>query len=555
MRSVVFIDQQNEVYTLFQSPKVKLEQTKTLLYFTVNIVFSDMGLHSGILLLTLLVALGACRAGELKSVVIETPSGPVRGYREDLNENFYVHRFIKIPYAEPPVGNLRFRKPNPIGKWSEVQGVPEKYGPACMQQDLGLELEFKPENSEDCLHVNVYVPGEVARGRRLAVMVYIYGGGFVFGCAGEYRGQRLAAHGDVIVVTFNYRLGLFGFLNLLDPVAKGNYGLWDQMMAIRWVHENIEAFGGNPDSITIFGESAGGMSVHYQTLFPGNEGMFQKAISMSGVVNRQVVTKDENIKKVIKKITESTECKMEDKAELFDCLQNLPPADVVAAVNVYDMMAPDNFTLEMLLGPSIDGELVTSKLYDTMHDRNAPESRFFRSVDFMAGTTNAEGSLLYFSILPDFEAALNFSHQDGIPQRVLCEAIIPGIIQDLYGSRPDLSEALCQFYSSDEGNEVQSNQAADFYGDSVMVAPTVSALLAHSRDNAGRRTYSYLVSAPSPLPFGPPAPPWFKGCGHADELYLLFDMPDLPIQNLTEARHEQLSSRIIRYFTNFAKTG
>lgn len=207
-----------------------------------------------------------------------------------------------------------------------------------MQQEIGLNLEFNPECSEDCLHLNIYVPGDVSRDRRLSVMLFIHGGGFVIGSAGEYNGQRLAAQGDVIVVTINYRLGLFGFLNLLDPIANGNYGLWDQMAAIRWVYENIEAFGGNPDSVTIFGESAGGMCVHHQTLIPANIGMFQRAISMSGVVNKQIIMNDNDLNKVLNMISDKTDCKQENKAELLMCLQKLTPTEILGIVNIYEFI-------------------------------------------------------------------------------------------------------------------------------------------------------------------------------------------------------------------------
>lgn len=513
-----------------------------------------MEVYQGIFVLVFLASFCSCNDDGHQSVVIETPSGPVRGYHEALHDDLYVHRFIKIPYAHPPLGDLRFKKPKPVGRWTEEQGIQEKNGPACMQEDYGY-IEFKPEYTEDCLYLNIYVPGDVSRDRRLSVMLFIHGGGFVMGSAGEYNGQRLAAQGDVIVVTINYRLGLFGFLNLLDPIANGNYGLWDQMAAIRWVHENIEAFGGNPDSVTIFGESSGGMCVHHQTLIPANIGMFQRAISMSGVVNKQIIMNDNDLKKVLNMISDKTECKQENKAELLMCLQKLTPTEILGIVNIYEFMTPDNYTEEMLIGPSIDGELINGQLYHTMHDRSSPEATFFRSLDFMSGTTNAEGSVLFYSLMPDFQETFNFSVEDGIPRRVLCEAIIPGLIQGLYGNRPDLSQKLCEFYTSDKGNDDQSNRALAFYGDLTMVAPSTSALIAHSRKNTAHRTYNYILSAPSPAPFEPPPPAWFSGAGHADDLYLLFDMPILPTKNRLEERHTTLSSRIIRYFTNFAKTG
>ncbi|XP_053385646.1 bile salt-activated lipase-like [Mercenaria mercenaria] len=139
--------------------------------------------------------------------------------------------------------------------------------------------------SEDCLYLNIFTPGvsniNVAP---KPVMIWIHGGAFFVGYADLYEGDVISALGDVIVVTLNYRLGVLGFFSTHDPKAKGNYGLWDQHIAIRWVYENIAAFGGDVTNITIFGESAGSRSVIYQMLYPGNKGLFKRAIAESGTV-------------------------------------------------------------------------------------------------------------------------------------------------------------------------------------------------------------------------------------------------------------------------------
>ena len=156
------------------------------------------------------------------------------------------------------------------------------FGAICPQV---AEDPNNPMQSEDCLFLNVYVPKAIDR-QGLSVMVWVFGGGFTTGYSHFYDGSRLTIEGDVIVVTFNYRVGLFGFLSLLHPSARGNWGLWDQKLAFQWVHDNILAFGGNRNSVTIFGQSSGGTSASYHSMIPSNRGLFQRVIAQSGSVSR-----------------------------------------------------------------------------------------------------------------------------------------------------------------------------------------------------------------------------------------------------------------------------
>jgi len=197
--------------------------------------------------------------------------------------------FKNIPFAAPPVGDLRWRAPQSAPNWSGVRDA-GKFGPICMQapRPKGMAYERLPE-SEDCLSLNVWSPN-TAPGTKLPVMVWIYGGAFRGGGSAMsiYDGMELAQHG-VIVVTINYRLGWFGFLDLPTLAAEhpdephGNYGLLDQIAALKWVQANIASFGGDPSNVTIFGESAGGMSVNDLMVSPLSRGLFTKAISESGL--------------------------------------------------------------------------------------------------------------------------------------------------------------------------------------------------------------------------------------------------------------------------------
>jgi len=196
-----------------------------------------------------------------------------------------VRAFLGIPYAAPPVGALRWQAPQAVAPWTGVKQA-TAFGARCMQGPIFNDMIFRDQLSEDCLYLNVWAPAGAAK---LPVMVWIYGGGFQAGSASEPRqdGSKLATRG-VIVVSMNYRLGVFGFLAHPDLTkeasshASGNYGLLDQIAALQWVKKNIAAFGGDPDNVTIFGESAGSLSVSVLMASPLAKGLFEKAIGESG---------------------------------------------------------------------------------------------------------------------------------------------------------------------------------------------------------------------------------------------------------------------------------
>ncbi|GER75051.1 carboxylesterase/lipase family protein [Weizmannia acidilactici] len=274
--------------------------------------------------------------------IIETVYGKVQGYEKNG-----VQIWKGIPYAKPPVGPLRFLPPQPPKPWTGVKDCTQ-FGPIPWQPSVELMnfLDNPNENmSEDCLYLNIWSPD--ADGGRRPVMVWIHGGAFANGAGSSpsYDGAAFAKNGDVVVVTINYRLGALGFLHLAeiggeDYRTSGNCGILDQIAALKWVKENIAAFGGDPGRVTIFGESAGAMSVATLLAAPSTKGLFHQAILESGAAN--FVATPERATKNALRILDALGL---EKAEISK-LQEIPAKQLAEAVNSLPFMS---------LLPVIDG--------------------------------------------------------------------------------------------------------------------------------------------------------------------------------------------------------
>ncbi len=219
----------------------------------------------------------------VESPIVRTTSGLVQGVTEEG-----ITSFKGIPYAAPPVGAYRWRPPQPVAPWEGVHEAAE-FGPNCAQAGWPRGSGLAEGSSEDCLYLNLWAPADANPDAKLPVMVWIHGGGFVGGSGSspENSGEQFAKQG-VILITINYRLGRLGFFAFpalseeYPEEPKGNYGYMDQIAALEWVQDNIAAFGGDPENVTIFGFSAGGVSIHSLMTIPDASGLFHKAISQSG---------------------------------------------------------------------------------------------------------------------------------------------------------------------------------------------------------------------------------------------------------------------------------
>lgn len=325
--------------------------------------------------------------------VPQLDSGSISGLQEDG-----IWTYLGIPYAAPPVGELRWKEPQPVQAWEDVRPCTE-YGPSCPQPPWTYEFSQAEmavgEQSEDCLYLNVWTPVQ-SPDERLPVMLWIHGGAFLLGSGSQtlYNGHNLAEK-DVVVVTINYRLNTLGFMAhpMLSEESpngvSGNYGLLDQIAALQWVQNNIAAFGGDPDLVTIFGQSAGGASVCDLMVSPLAAGLFDHAIVQSGgfLSMGLPVNDDGDTLKLAErqgvKISKELDC--ENEEDVLACLREKTPQELMDALN--ETSAGELGFAS--IGPNIDGYVIPD---------NPPEmfaAGEQASVPLLIGTNANEGA--YFA--------------------------------------------------------------------------------------------------------------------------------------------------------------
>jgi len=301
----------------------------------------------------------------------ETTHGPVCGAIETTDNGYLFKSFQGIPFAAPPLGDLRFRKPVDPDPWKDVLDVSSRSQRMCIQEDY---FNGQPiAGQEDCLYLNVYAPlfeNPSNIDSPLPVMVWIYGGGFDSGSGtwDEYGPQKFMETQKVVLVTINYRLGVLGWITLDNDKVEGNQGLYDMVAGLQWVHENIGNFGGDSSQVTIFGESAGSWGCSYLMVSPLARGLFTRAILQSGAwthPNTPLLSKEEAIK-VGQYGAEKLDCLKEAPSETLQCLQNV---DVLTLLELWqdNFFRPPNVV--------IDGKMIIEHPQDTVAsgDINANE--------------------------------------------------------------------------------------------------------------------------------------------------------------------------------------
>ncbi|XP_048821807.1 bile salt-activated lipase isoform X1 [Lagopus muta] len=481
--------------------------------------------------------LGVAQAATLG--VVLTEGGFVKGKNKRRGLlGSYVDIFKGIPFAAPP---KTLYDPQPHPGWEGTLETTE-FKSRCMQTTVA-QTDVRGE--EDCLYLNIWIPqGRKEVSTNLPVMIWIYGGAFLLG-GGQganfldnylYDGEEIAVRGNVIVVTFNYRVGPLGFLSTGDENMPGNYGLKDQHMAIAWVKRNIKAFGGDPDNITIFGESAGAASVSLQMLSPKNAGLFKRAISQSGVGLCSWVIQDDPLTWA-KKVGEKVGCPTDDTTALANCIRATDPKDVTLAFHLELTSLSGPVVHTLTITPVVDGDFLP----------DLPENLFANAadIDYIAGVNDMDGHIFAGVDIP----AINR------PLGKMTASEFFDLVEGLTAERGERAATLTydlytETWGDNPGQEVMKKTVVDLITDYIFLIPTQWALNLHHQNARTGKTYSYLFSQPSRMPI---YPSWV-GADHADDLQYVFGKPfATPLGYLP--KHRKVSSAMIAYWTNFAKTG
>ncbi len=466
---------------------------------------------------SLLVSMLPARAGTLD---VRTDKGEVRGR---LSADGRAREFLGIAYAAPPVGRLRWRPPMPMRRSTTVREA-TRFGPRCLQEHQFSDMRFRDAGgSEDCLTLNVWTPAR-AQQAKLPVMVWIYGGGFLAGATSEPRqdGAHLAATMRVIVVSMNFRQGIFGFFALPALAAEsahaaaGNYGLMDQAAALRWVRRNIGAFGGNPDNVTIFGESSGSYSVSVLMASPAARGLFARASGESGSALGGPELPFPTLA-------------VAEKTDLAFVRATLGTGDLrkLRALGARELLAASLRKVHgagLTIVPDIDGYFLprrVAEIYAAGEQAHVP---------LLAGWNRDEGS---FAMLAQ-----------KTPPTI---ASIRTVAARDFG--PAAGEFLRWYHAANDADA--RRVAQDYAGDRFIAYSTWAWLDAQAR-TGGAPVYRYRFDRESP---GDPNHPAALGAFHSDDIEYVFGTLDSRLGAKWRPADYRLSELMQRYWTQFAQTG
>ncbi|XP_038069155.1 cholinesterase 1-like [Patiria miniata] len=499
------------------------------------------------LLLGLFVTLSIVQSQPIVTVEQGTLMGTTETFEESefIGVNKTIDVFKGVPFAEPPTGPLRFKPPSAKQPWDGTYNA-TYFRDACVQREFPLQP--LPSMSEDCLHLNIYAPRPAIQ-EGAAVMVWIHGGGFAAGSAitSNHLGQPLVAVGDVIVVTINYRVEVFGFLTTGDEAAPGNIGLLDQVFALKWIKENIAAFGGDSERITIFGESAGGASVSLLLLSELAQGLFKNAILQSGTAFSRWAYADGNSERLRQQAFDrgtKLGCNTQDSVALVDCLRDKDAMAVLTAIE------PTGFT-SIVPPVVVDGTFLVdtpSNLYSTGRYNHAP---------LLLGTTRDEATL--FALYNPLFIPFMTPPEPPVLNKEIFDQALSAEIAHYYGgteaSNDLLVDAIKQEYvdwsQADNADADYLQSYLDYFTDEFFVSGTDRVARYHAQ--SGDNVFMYQMTRVSDSVL----PPWL-GATHGSDPWYVFGCPfswecqPSPAQSLDDMA---LSVKFMEFWTTFAKTG
>ncbi|CAG9857177.1 unnamed protein product [Phyllotreta striolata] len=472
---------------------------------------------------------------------VTIPNGVIQGRHEYSQRGIKFFAFQQIPFAEPPIGPLRFRDPVPAKSWSGVLDA-TKNDRICYQQikSPGVSLE-----NEDCLYLNVYTPVEPSTNQSLPVMFYIFGGGFVNGTSHfDIYGPHYWMEQEVVVVTVSYRVGPFGFLSTGDLVIPGNYGLKDQLLGLKWVRDNIKYFGGDPAKVTIFGQSAGGDSVTYQMMSSKSKGLFRAGISQSGSVlcpwGYQRHHKD--LAYDLASFVNPNFNRESSSEELLSYLQSVPARDLNSAAAGdypqiwYDNQMAQGFTFTPTIEPEHENAFITERMYEAL------ESGHMQKVPLMIGICSEE-LIWNFSDMESFSSwaqaidnNLTYLVNDNM-----------GLTDD--SSRKEAGAAIRRIYTNTSFYE-HPGKLVQFFSDNSFGRGIIHHAKVQSKfSDVYFYQFSYIGSMPGQHPYVPEA----NRVAHSDDNSYLWVYHNNSNLNQMPPGDILTSERLRILFSNFAK--
>ncbi|CAC5409646.1 unnamed protein product [Mytilus coruscus] len=484
-------------------------------------------------------------------VIVSTELGQIKGLQMDSNGK-PVQSFIGIPYAEPP---KRFEKPNPMKSWEGIIDGTITGGRICSQVIADWMVEFLPsaDVSEDCLLLDLFVPVSETPSNK-AVVIWFAGEKFEFGQRGLMATSDLVLYGDVINVVVAFRLGVFGFLSTGDSVIPGNFGLWDQKMAIEWVKSNIKAFGGDPSRITIAGFQSTGISTTFQASSPLNVGNFQRIMLFSTVANTHgaIWKEAEEYSQVLANQLcpdASQKSVVFTSKQIYDCLMSKTESEILeegltASAIVY--LNSDKFWYNF--GPVVDNQFILP----------TTDFKSLIPVDVLSTLSEYENFINVYEQLAPLQSTYNFETSQKIPKTVLCNYYIPTMISPFYQTTKidELKKFICDWYSSSVELE-QSRNVLRAIGDFFTYAPVSDLLNTHLKTYSNKRVYLSFWSEISPANSFTQSIEWMNGTIDVDGMLYLLQMKSLQNSNpdMFPDFLISLTDSTIKYYSNFINTG
>ncbi|CAK1590232.1 unnamed protein product [Parnassius mnemosyne] len=466
--------------------------------------------------------------------------GELKGGKSKTKSGFEYYEFLGVPYAKPPVGDLRFKCPQSPEPWEGVRDAT-----TIKQTNISCQINFMTQKfvgSEDCLYLNVYTPKlPPYKKEKLPVMVFIHGGGFVGG-SGIVKSDSnpdFLIEKNVVLVTINYRLRAFGFLSIDIPEAAGNMGLKDQVKALEWVKQNIENFNGDSNNVTLFGSSAGAASVEYLIISPVANGLFHKAILQSGsVLNSWSI--NEEPKKSLERLLKSLDYKgpMDDKNTIHKYLMNVPSEELILA-EMKAFSDNDFKKLDFGFAPIIENDYQNGGAFLTKSPYKLLNDGLFNKVPVIKGFCNKEASLrmmLRNSVITDLVKERNFI--EFLPFKLSPKE------SEIYISKIE------KVYLSNKKTEEEINESIqEFLGDLDFVSGIWAS--AKIMAKAGVPLYVYEFSYAGNLNLSQIFKLNVNGAGHGDESSYL--IPSQIPENINES-DELMINKMTNMWTNFART-